>query len=711
MKVLVVTTWLPTRSRPEIGTFVVRDIQMLLRDHEVEVIHLSADDEAAEVPFPVRVEPMSPSDPRSIARASRIIADSLASVDLVHSMAASALLPFRTLRSAKPWVHTEHWSALLAPATAPLVSRLAIPLTRRLLTRPDVVIAVGHDLAAVIGAGRRGRTVVIPNEVPRRAVPVERPGGGRTTLVGVGGLVARKGPDVAVRAVAELHARGRDVRLVWAGDGPLRAELTALAAELGIDDRVDLRGRVTPEQVDSVLSEGDLFVLPTRMETFGVAIAEALVAGRPVVTSATGEQAAFVEEPDGVLVPEYSATAYADGIDRALALNATRSVQEIASRARALFDPERRRAETVAAYAAAEALAEARLPRDVDVIVAAHDARRDVARALSSALTSRSVRRILVVCHNIDVDAIRASAGATALDPRVEFIPLLDGVRSPAGPFNEGLSRAEGRYAAVLGSDDELTPGAIDAWRATAESTGADAIIAPLRHAGGARVPTPPTLRTRGLRGARDRLAYRTAPLGLISLERFGGLRFTVGLATGEDLAFTTRMWFSGAGTARHRGAGEYLIHDGAERVTFTRRALADELAAVSLLLDDPFARDLGRRDRVALAVKLWRLPVFGAVHYRLGAWDPGDLEALREISGRLRRFAPKAMGILSRADTALIAAVDDPRTSPDVIDALSRRRRLFLSPAALLPAHFGQLFAREAPLRFFAATWWARRR
>lgn len=365
----------------------------------------------------------------------------------------------------------------------------------------------------------------------------------------------------------------------------------------------------------------------------------------------------------------------------------------------------------MAAYAAADTIVKARILRDVDVIVAVHDARRDVERALSSALTSQSVRRIFVVCHNVDVEAIRTAAGAASADPRVEFVSLVDGVRSPAGPFNEGLARAEGRYAAVLGSDDELTRGAIDAWRATADATGADAVIAPLRHAGGARVPTPPTIRTRRLRGARDRLAYRTAPLGLISLERFGGLRFTVGLATGEDLAFTTRMWFSGASTVRHRGTGDYLIHDGEGRVTFARRSLADELAAVSLLLEDPFALALGRRDRIALAVKLWRLPVFGAVHYRLGAWDAGDLEALREISSRLRRFAPKAMGILSRADSALIAAVDDPRTSPGVIDELSRRRRRFLSPAALLPSQFWLLLARDAPLRFIAATWWAQRR
>lgn len=710
MKVLVVTTWLPTSARPEVGAFVVRDIEMLRRDHEVAVIHLSADGGAADVPFPVHTIRMSPADPRSIRNAGRVIARHAGSADLVHSMAASALLPFRALRLTAPWVHTEHWSALLAPRTAPLASRLAIPLTFRLLRRPDVVVAVGHDLAARIDSRRRGPTVVIPNEVHRPDVLRERPRTSVTTLVGVGGLIARKGPDIAIQALAELVSRGMDARLVWAGDGPLRDELTMLAERLGVADRVELRGRILPEDVADVLAEGDVFILPTAMETFGVAIAEALVSGRPVVTSNEGEQSSFVSEPDGALVAERSADAYADAVQRVLALNENRSAGEIAARASRLFDPENRRAATRAAYDAAATGAGERLPRDVEVIVAAHDARRDIERAVSSALTSRSVHRVRVICHNVDADDIRAATGAVADDPRVEFHELRDGVRSPAGPFNAGLDHAECRYVAVLGSDDEVTSGAIDGWRSTARETGADMVIAPLRHAGGRRVPTPPTPRRRKLRGARDRLAYRTAPLGLISRPRFGDLRFTPELATGEDLAFTTRMWFSGARIARHVGPGEYLIHDDAERVTFTSRPLADELRAVELLLADSGTRALAPGDRLALAVKLWRLPIFGAIHYRAGAWAPEDLPALRRIAAELQAFSRPAIRTLSRADAALITAIADSTTTTAQLDALSRRRRRFFRIAALMPSDPRRLLAREAPLRFSAATWWALR-
>ncbi|HWV49073.1 MAG TPA: glycosyltransferase family A protein, partial [Microbacterium sp.] len=132
---------------------------------------------------------------------------------------------------------------------------------------------------------------------------------------------------------------------------------------------------------------------------------------------------------------------------------------------------------------------------DVDVIVAVHDPARPIERAVASVLTSDSVAKVIVVCHNIPIDPIRARLGSIAGDERVHLEELQDGTRSPAGPFNRGLDIADGAFVSVMGSDDEVEPGAIDAWRRAAAQQEADVVMAPLRHAAGARVPTPPTLR------------------------------------------------------------------------------------------------------------------------------------------------------------------------------------------------------------------------
>lgn len=705
---LVVTTWLPTQERPEIGTFVARDIKLLSRDHEVHVLHLSS----GGVTLPLDVGnaslttiPMSPANPISIRDAARVIEELARSVDVIHTMAISALLPLAVLHLDRPWVHTEHWSALLAPSSVGLVPRVAIPLVTRLLKKPDVVVAVGQRLAKAIEIRRKKPTVVIPNAVTHPSRPRNRPGGVEPVLVAVGGLIPRKGPDLAVRTIAELSRRGIRASLVWAGDGPMRGDLATLAAALGVHEQVDFRGRVVPSAIGEVLAEGDAFLLPTTMETFGVAIAEALVAGRPVVVGADGEQESFVAEPEGLLVHEQTAIAYADAVQRVLAMNADRSPEAIASRTRAQFDEDSRRIKYAEVYTMATAPVR---PADVDVVIAVHDPRRPIRRAVRSALTSARVARVIVVCHGVDPASIAAATDTD--DERVEFVRFDDLVRSPAGPFNHGLRLATARFVSIMGSDDELTPRAVDAWRRTAEHDSADVVIAPLRHAHGARVPTPPTFRARRLRGTRDRLAYRTAPLGLFNRERFDSLRFTPGLATGEDLAFTSRMWFGEARVSRHKGTDEYLVHDGENRVTFTRRPLSAELRAVEMLIRDPWTRSLPAADRHALAAKLWRIAVFGAVHYRAGAWTSEDRAFVADLTRELREFAPAVVNRLSRADAALIAALGDLKRTGAEIDAYSRRRRRFASLAAVFTPNLWMMFAREAPLRFMVATWLASR-
>ncbi|MFK4729862.1 glycosyltransferase family 4 protein [Agromyces mediolanus] len=355
MRVLVVTTWLPTESAPESGIFVKRDIELLALDHDVDVVHLSATGGTLSFAGPRSITTirMSPTNPGSVAAARRELRTRLRDTQLVHSMAASALLPFRGLEVPIPWVHTEHWSGLVAPRTVPLAARIVIPAIDRLLARPDAVVTVGARLADRVQRVRRRPTMVIPNAVTMAdTAPARRVGPG-IRLLGVGGLLAAKGPELAVGAVAELLARGHDVRLDWLGEGPMRSELEHRSIELGVADRVVLHGRVEPDHVGAALAESDVFILPTQSETFGVAIAEALAAGRPVVVGSNGEQAGFVAPPDGVLVAERTPDVYADGVEAVLAANIDRSAEQIASAARARFTESARRSAYADVYAGA----------------------------------------------------------------------------------------------------------------------------------------------------------------------------------------------------------------------------------------------------------------------------------------------------------------------------------------------------------------------
>ncbi|WP_199173850.1 glycosyltransferase [Brachybacterium sp. UMB0905] len=322
MKVTIVTTWFPTAVAPARGSFVVRDARAIARTARVRVVHLvpPADDDGSRRLVHEGLEvlriPMDPRRPDQILRASRALPRALRGADLVHSMAFSALLPFALRRPRVPWVHTEHWSAVTTPATLPTAARLGLPVLSRLLALPDRVTAVCEFLARPIRAVRGQRpTDVVPCIVdPVPVMPRRDRADGTLRLVSTGGLIPRKDPLLAVETLAHLVDEDIDAHLEWLGAGPLQEATAQRARELGVAERVLLRGAVDAAEVQDALGRADLFFGPTRADNFFVSAAEAIVAGRPVVLGATGGQGEYTREEVGQLVAQQDARAYAAAI-------------------------------------------------------------------------------------------------------------------------------------------------------------------------------------------------------------------------------------------------------------------------------------------------------------------------------------------------------------------------------------------------------------
>lgn len=323
----------------------------------------------------------------------------------------------------------------------------------------------------------------------------------------------------------------------------------------------------------------------------------------------------------------------------------------------------------------------------VDVIVPVHSVTRPLERAVASALETTSAPvRVRVVAHNIDTDAIRGRLGRFATDPAVELLHLADGIPSPAGPRNHGLAHATAPFVAFLDSDDTFAPGALDSWLALADAAGAAVVLARMEHeATGAADPLPPTRpgRERDLNAVKDRLAYRSAPFGLISRERFPGLQFTPGLESGEDIVAAAELWFSGAPIAYDRSGPAYLIGgEATDRVTAARRSLAADFAFLDAVGAAPWFTGLSRRARRAFGVKVFRLHFFDAVLVRLhDDGVHGGLDAHRapfaELTRRIERIAPGSLALLSRRDRAAIEEAASPTSTPESVLALLEARWL----------------------------------
>jgi glycosyltransferase involved in cell wall biosynthesis len=120
--------------------------------------------------------------------------------------------------------------------------------------------------------------------------------GGLPVLLFVGRLVREKDLDDLVRAAEALRGRGRMFRMVFAGDGPMRAELEARLPD------ARFLGFLRHEALAECYASADLFVFPSTTETFGNVVLEAFASGLPVVAADRGGVADLVSHGrDGFL--------------------------------------------------------------------------------------------------------------------------------------------------------------------------------------------------------------------------------------------------------------------------------------------------------------------------------------------------------------------------------------------------------------------------
>jgi glycogen(starch) synthase len=166
-----------------------------------------------------------------------------------------------------------------------------------------------------------GRGTVVPNGVdlagenviaPLR-IPFDR------FVLGLGRVVRKKGFDLLLDAFARLAPERPGLGLVVGGDGPERDALTARVHELGLDGRVLLPGALSRAQVAWAMSNASVFVLPSRVEPFGIVVLEALRARRPVVVSTHGGATEIVRDGrEGLVADPFDPAALAEAIARTL---------------------------------------------------------------------------------------------------------------------------------------------------------------------------------------------------------------------------------------------------------------------------------------------------------------------------------------------------------------------------------------------------------
>jgi len=201
-------------------------------------------------------------------------------------------------------------------------------LRRRLY--PAAVGVVVQTEAARAGMRRAApgaRLEVIPNPaLLPEGDPLRGPGPPERGpfVVGLGRLAREKGFDLLLRAFALCAPRHHGWSLVLVGDGPERAALADLAAELGLAARVRFTGLV-PDP-GRIVRRAALFVMPSRYEGFPNALLEAMACGLAVIAvdCPSGPREIVDHERNGLLVPPEDPKALAAAMDRLMADEAVR---------------------------------------------------------------------------------------------------------------------------------------------------------------------------------------------------------------------------------------------------------------------------------------------------------------------------------------------------------------------------------------------------
>jgi glycosyltransferase involved in cell wall biosynthesis len=253
--------------------------------------------------------------------------------------AVLAALPERALvvidglaLGAMPEVAAKHRdrSRLVALVHHPLALETGLDEVSRQRLHASETEALQHVRGVIVTSPSTARTladygmapeqcaVVLPGTAP--APLAEGSGGGKWTLLCVASLTPRKGHAVLFRALARLESMPWRLRCAGSADlDPVTAAgLKILVDELGLAGRIEFPGQLEAADLAVEYRRADLFVLPSYYEGYGMALAEALARGLPIVSTTAGAIPDTVPADAGLLVPPGDETGLAEALERVM---------------------------------------------------------------------------------------------------------------------------------------------------------------------------------------------------------------------------------------------------------------------------------------------------------------------------------------------------------------------------------------------------------
>ena len=230
----------------------------------------------------------------------------------------------------------------------PLAFETGIPAADAARFKASERAALAHTRAVIVTSNATAQLLAREYGVAPDRVTVAVPGvdatapatgskDGIVRLVAVGSIIPRKGYDILVAALATLRELNWHLTIAGARDRDpaTAAKLAAEIAHMGMIDRVTVTGALPADRLAALYRGSDLFVLASRYEGFGMAYAEAIAHGLPVIGTTAGAIGEAAPASASILVPPDDVDALAQALRRLISNPDERGRLAICARAAA----------------------------------------------------------------------------------------------------------------------------------------------------------------------------------------------------------------------------------------------------------------------------------------------------------------------------------------------------------------------------------------
>lgn len=332
--ILFLTKWYPNKFDPQLGVFVKKHAKAVSEFCNVNLLYVCAD-ETATLTYETVISDQggfteiivyykkNNSILKSIVNlfryinANRIgireVQKTLGVIDLIHVNVLSRPGLFALLINKLkgiPFIITEHWTGYVS-GKYEKTSGLKRWLNKVIIKNASAVTTVSESLKKkMLALGLNANYLVVPNIIESidfteaSTHAANQHSSEKIKILTVADLLdSHKNISGIIKAVANISTKSSNIEYHIIGDGPDKLMLTALADSLQLASKfINFHGRQTNEYVYDFLKQVDFVVINSNFETFSVVAAEALVNGKPVISTICGGPEEFVTSDQGILI-------------------------------------------------------------------------------------------------------------------------------------------------------------------------------------------------------------------------------------------------------------------------------------------------------------------------------------------------------------------------------------------------------------------------